>query len=132
MAYRDDRWFAAAVVWDIESATVVSSSHASGKVEVGYVPGFLGFREGPMVAALARKIAGSADVFLVDGHGQVHPRRLSLACHVGLALQRPTIGVASLSSMVGRKVRTLLVRMGSCLGRWLRLGEEHCMSVSAI
>jgi len=70
MAYRDDRWFAAAVVWDMESATVVSSSHASGKVDVGYVPGFLGFREGPMVVALARKIAGSADVFLVDGTGR--------------------------------------------------------------
>ncbi len=135
LAYRDDLGFASAVVWDMESATVASTSHASGKVDVGYVPGFLGFREGPMVAALARKIAGSADVFLVDGHGQVHPRRFGLACHVGLALQRPTIGVAKslfygrvegenivgpdgelLGKIVETEERTLYVSVGNLIG----------------
>jgi deoxyribonuclease V len=135
MAYRDDRGFASAVVWDIESATVVSSSHASGKVDVGYVPGFLGFREGPMVARLARRIGGSTNVFLVDGHGRVHPRRFGLACHVGLALQRPTIGVAKsrfygreegenivgadgelLGKMVETNGRTLYVSVGNLIG----------------
>ena len=135
MAYRDDRGFAAAAVWDLESATVVSSSHASGKVDVSYVPGFLGFREGPIVVALARKISSLVDAFLVDGHGQVHPRRFGLACHVGLALQRPTIGVAKspfygreegmniigpdgelLGKMVETERRTLYVSVGNLIG----------------
>ncbi len=135
MAYRDDRGFASAVVWDIESGSIVSSSHATGKVDVGYVPGFLGFREGPMVAGLAKKIADSADVFLVDGHGRVHPRKFGLACHVGLALQRPTIGVAKsrfygreedenivgpdgelLGKIVEANGRTLYVSVGNLIG----------------
>ena len=135
IAYRDDRGFAFGAIWDMESEIVVASSHISGKVEVGYVPGFLGFREGPMVVELARKIARSVDVFLVDGHGRAHPRRFGLACHVGLALQTPTIGVAKslfygreergnivgpdgqlLGKMVETEGRTLYVSVGNLVG----------------
>jgi len=135
MAYRDDRGFVSAVVWDMESATVLSSSHASGTVDVSFVPGFLSFREGPMVVALARKIAKSVDVFLIDGHGRAHPRKFGLACHIGLALQRPTIGVAKshfygreegenivgpdgelIGKMVETEGRTLYVSVGNLIG----------------
>ena len=130
MAYRGDRGFVFAVVWNMESATVVSSSHASGKVDVGYVPGFLGFREGPMVVALARKIAGLADVFLVDGHGQVHPRRFGLACHVGLALHRPTIGVAKSKFFGGEEGGNIVGPDEELLGKTVRTdGKKLFVSV---
>jgi deoxyribonuclease V len=63
-------------------------------VSTKYVPGFLGFREGPLLVRIAEKIRQKPDVFLVDGQGAAHPRRFGLACHVGLALKKPTIGVA--------------------------------------
>jgi len=72
----------------IETARMVDG------VSTKYVPGFLGFREGPLLVKIAEKIRQKPDVILIDGQGVAHPRRFGLACHVGLALDSPTIGVA--------------------------------------
>jgi deoxyribonuclease V len=35
-----------------------------------------------------------ADVYMVGAQGLAHPRRAGLACHLGVALNKPTLGVA--------------------------------------
>jgi deoxyribonuclease V len=93
-AYNGDTAFVAAAVWDLESMKIVETAANVDSVSNKYVPGFLGFREGPLLARIANKIRSRPDVYLIDGQGVAHPRKFGLACHVGLALDKPTIGVA--------------------------------------
>ena len=59
-----------------------------------YVPGLLSFREVPTVLDALAQLQTEPDLILCDGQGLAHPRRLGIACHLGLPVDRPTIGVA--------------------------------------
>jgi deoxyribonuclease V len=59
-----------------------------------YVPGFLSFRESPVLLRAFERLRLRPDVSVVDGHGRAHPRRLGIASHLGLALGIPTVGCA--------------------------------------
>ncbi|WP_110668078.1 deoxyribonuclease V [Salinicola halophilus] len=66
-----------------------------------YVPGLLSFREIPAALGAFAKIESRPDLIMVDGQGIAHPRRLGIAAHLGLWLDRPTIGVGK-SRLCGR------------------------------
>ncbi len=57
-----------------------------------YIPGLLSFREGPVLEGAFRQLKSEPDVFIFDGMGRAHPRRIGIATHMGLWLQKPTIG----------------------------------------
>ena len=66
-----------------------------------YVPGFLSFREIPAVLDALERLNTIPDIILCDGQGIAHPRRFGIACHLGLLIDMPTIGVAK-SLLVGK------------------------------
>lgn len=92
-----------------------------------YVPGLLSFREGPVVEDAMRKLTIQPDLLMFDGQGHAHPRRMGIASHMGLNLDRPSIGCAK-SRLVGRYTdpgpnagdRSPLVDRGETIGVVLR------------
>ncbi|MEM6726047.1 MAG: endonuclease V [Bacteroidota bacterium] len=68
-------------------------------VEQPYVSGFFSFREGPILVQAIQQVQKTHPVacILVDGHGRAHPRKMGLACWVGIKLDLPTVGVAKRS-----------------------------------
>jgi deoxyribonuclease V len=85
-----------------------------------YIPGLLSFREAPVCLEAVEKLSRSPDLFIIDGQGVAHPRRLGLASHLGLFLEKSTIGCAK-SRLVGE-----FQEPGSRKGAWslLRDGVE--------
>ncbi len=96
MAFSRDgrRCVAGIVVWDRPGQRVVEERLAVREVTFPYVPGLLSFREAPVVLAALRKVRTVPDALMVDGQGLAHPRRMGLACHVGLLVDLPTVGCA--------------------------------------
>ncbi len=89
-----DRCLAGMVVYDLQTGETVEEVLAWRAVRFPYVPGLLSFRETPAVLAAARKLKTEPDVFMFDGQGLAHPRRMGFASHAGLLLDRPAIGCA--------------------------------------
>ncbi|MDN5939217.1 MAG: deoxyribonuclease V [Salinisphaera sp.] len=109
---------AAAVLFDAQTLLPVAAALARMPTRLPYVPGLLSFREAPaIVEALAA--LPPVDLLLCDGHGYAHPRRLGVACHLGLVSGLATIGVAK-SRLVGEYAAPASGR-----GAWTSLRHEE-------
>ena len=82
------------MIWDVLNQEVLEQHVVRRPIQFPYVPGLLSFREAPAILAALRKVKTEPDVFLFDGQGIAHPRRFGLASHVGLQINRPSIGCA--------------------------------------
>jgi deoxyribonuclease V len=94
VSYDGETAYAAASVWDIQRKILEETITNKDKTPLKYVPGLLGFREGPILARISLMLRSKPDVFFVDGQGVAHPRRFGLACQFGMAIEKPTVGVA--------------------------------------
>ncbi len=86
--------YAGVVVIRIADGSIVEKQGAVCETRFPYVPGFLSFREAPALLQALVKLRTEPDAFMFDGQGIAHPRRFGLACHVGLWLDRPSLGCA--------------------------------------
>lgn len=93
--------YAGVVVLELPSLRVVDEAGVISETRFPYVPGLLSFRESPAVLEAWEKLSVEPDVVFFDGQGLAHPRRVGIACHAGLFLNRPTVGCAK-SVLVGK------------------------------
>ena len=82
------------VIIDVENRRVTEKQWSAGRVDFPYIPGGLAFRELPLVVETAAKLNRKPDVYLFDGNGILHPRRMGLAAYASFYLDAPTAGIA--------------------------------------
>ena len=112
------------------------------RVCIPYIPGLLAFREMYLLVPAVLKIMNKyyIDLMLVDGHGISHPRRLGIASHIGLAFNKPSIGVAK-KRLIGKEVvrddnyfleykgEIVAAKVRTPRGGWIFVSPGHLMEL---
>ena len=119
--------FGGVIVFEYPSLDEVERRLAVTRLNFPYVPGLLSFREIPALIEAFESLKTEPDVVILDGQGIAHPRRVGLASHAGLVLDKPTIGCAK-SLLIGTADEpraeagawTPLMDEGECIGAALR------------
>lgn len=82
------------VVLSFPDLEYVEKKYLTNRVTFPYISGLLTFREGPSFVKTWKRLHSEPEVVFFDGQGTAHPRGLGFASHMGLFLERPTIGIA--------------------------------------
>lgn len=112
VSYKGDMGFAAAVSINYRSLDIGEIAIAEDLVGFPYIPGYLAFREAPLMLKALMRLRGKKDLLMVNGHGIAHPRRCGIASYLGVITGLPSIGVAKkllTGTVVERSGRKLIV-----------------------
>ncbi|RLT98072.1 deoxyribonuclease V [Ketobacter sp.] len=109
---------AAIVVLNASDLQPVDSALVKIPTSYPYIPGLLSFREMPAILQAFEQLKTRPDLILCDGQGTAHPRRFGIACHLGVWLDLPAIGVGK-TRLVGQHVEPPDER-----GAWVPLQDK--------
>lgn len=82
---------------DAETLTVIFEDSITMPISFPYLPGFLAFRELPIMLSLLDQVSRQrelADILFVDGNGTLHPWGAGIATCLGVLIEHPTIGIS--------------------------------------
>ena len=94
VGFRGDTAIAAVAVLSYPELELVDHALAKLPVTFPYIPGLLAFREGPVVLEALARLRVEPDLLIFDGQGLAHPRRMGIASHIGVLMDKPSIGCA--------------------------------------
>lgn len=103
-AHETTTFASCAVITDDAGCELASETIIRSSLRFPYISGHFSLRELPCILEILSKVA-FFDLLLLDCNGRLHPRRFGMACHVGICVAKPTIGVAK-SLPTGFKVRS--------------------------
>lgn len=104
------------VIIDKTTHKLIETKSYSDKIKVPYMPGFLAFRELPLVVKTAELLEHKPDLYMFDGNGYLHPRHMGIATHASFYLDAPTIGVAKTYYRVEKNLE--YIEPGTCAGNY--------------
>jgi deoxyribonuclease V len=90
----DEYIFSMFVNFSYPDLEIIEFAYDYEKISLPYIPGFLAFREIPALLKAYKKLKLKPDLIMVDGNGIIHKRKMGIASHLGILLNKPTIGVA--------------------------------------
>ncbi|MFB6182754.1 MAG: endonuclease V [Candidatus Nanohaloarchaea archaeon] len=91
-AFTEDKIISGIVIINKQDETINKYNHIQ-KVNQPYIPGLLAFREAPAILNLLKKVDESINLLFIDGGGRIHYREAGIATHIGVLLEKPTIGI---------------------------------------
>ncbi len=91
---RGNELIACVVVCEFPSLKLLEKKTYALHDPLPYLAGFLAYREMPAMIEAYNQLTQEPDLLLVSGEGIAHPRKIGIASHLGLNLNKPTIGVA--------------------------------------
>lgn len=94
LAFLSDEAVAVAVTLNYDTLQVMEKKIIREKTSFPYIPTFLSFREGPPIIKIIKRLKIKPDILMFDSQGISHPLFCGCASHVGVLINRPTIGVA--------------------------------------
>jgi deoxyribonuclease V len=115
---------AAVVLFSYPALEILEKHVYEETLRMEYIPGLLSFRELPSLLGALKQLKQQPDLVMADGQGIAHPRRLGIASHMGLWLDKPTIGCAK-SILVGTHKA-----VGEMVGDWEPL-LDHSETIGA-
>ena len=114
--------------------TVSESAYSVGEIKFPYIPGCFAFRELPLVLETAARLSRRPDLYLFDGNGILHPRKMGLAAHASFYLHAPTAGIAKHCFRIEGAAYTMpdreagaytdIIQDGRVLGRIIRTHSD--------
>jgi deoxyribonuclease V len=99
-AFFEDKIIGVACLYKYPEIIPIEDSFALTEVSFPYIPGFLSFREGPVIIEALNSLKIKPHIILFDGQGVAHSKGMGIASHIGVILDIPTVGCAK-SRLVG-------------------------------
>lgn len=83
----------AIIVFDTEM-NVKEKKYTVMNAQMPYMKDYVAYRDSPVAVETYHKLEIDPDVLMVVGAGIMHPRKIGMASHLGLLIDKPTLGVS--------------------------------------
>jgi len=130
VSYNNENTRTSAVVMDARTLNVLEHVTLETKVKTPYISGLLMLRESEPILSALKLLKNNFDLLIVDGNGQLHPRKCGIASYLGIIINKPTIGVAK-SLLCGNIKKNSIELDGKILGKVIekKKGKKIFVSV---